>query len=216
MRTNPFYDVWLFLIGAQPDQVNLGFGRWIVTALFLGLLAGSIAIAVREWRADPAQRSAAHVFTWLFRTMMGAMWFQGALWKLPFPRSPGFSYWTEQIALTAAFEIHRDFAREVMLPLLPLFQAPVFLAELFMGATLMLGLAVRLSSALGILFVLHLWLGLYLHEHEWPWLFWFMIFTLGMFIIHNAGRSLGLDAAFRREPPSWLKGRLARLYALAS
>ena len=216
IRTNPFHDVWLFQIGAQPDQVNLGFGRWIVTALFLGLLAGSIVIAAREWRADPAQRSAAHGFTWLFRTMMGAMWFQGALWKLPFPRAPGFSYWPEQIAQTAPFEVHRDFAREVMLPLLPLFQAPVFLPELFMGITLMLGLMVRLSSALGILFVLHLWLGLYLHEHEWPWLFWFMIFTLGMFIIHSAGRSLGLDAALRREPPSWLKGRLARLYALAS
>lgn len=184
--------------------------------MFLGLLAGSFAIAVREWRADPAQRSAAHGFTWLFRTMMGAMWFQGALWKLPFPRAPGFSYWTEQIAQTAAFEVHRDFARDVMLPLLPLFQAPVFFAELFMGVTLMLGLVVRLSSALGILFVLHLWLGLYLHEHEWPWLFWFMIFTLAMFIIHHAGRSLGLDAAFRRDPPAWLKGRPARLYALAS
>jgi uncharacterized membrane protein YphA (DoxX/SURF4 family) len=216
MRTNPFHDVWLFLIGAQPDQVGLGFGRWIVTPLFLGLLAGSIAIAAREWRADPAQRTAAHAVTWLFRTMMGAMWFQGALWKLPLPRSPGFSYWSEQIAQHAAFEFHRAIARDVMLPWLPLFQAPVFLVELFMGVTLMLGLAVRLSSAVGILFVLHLWLGLYLHPHEWPWLFWFMVFTLGLFIVHNAGRSLGLDAAFRRNPPAWLKGRLARLYALAS
>jgi uncharacterized membrane protein YphA (DoxX/SURF4 family) len=216
MRTNPFYDVWLFLIGAQPDQVNLGFGRWIVTVLFLGLLAGSIAIAVREWRVDPAQRTAAHAVTWLFRTMMGAMWFQGALWKLPLPRSPGFHYWTEQLAEHAAFEFHRTIVRDVILPWLPVFQAPVFLLELSMGISLMLGFAVRLASAVGILFVLHLWLGLYLHPHEWPWLFWFMVFTLGLFIVHNAGRSLGLDATLRRSPPSWAKGRLGRLYALAS
>jgi len=24
MRTNPFYDTWLFLIGQQPDQTALG------------------------------------------------------------------------------------------------------------------------------------------------------------------------------------------------
>lgn len=216
MRTNPFQDTWLFLIGAQPDQVTLGIWRWLVVALFLGLLVGSAAIAMREWRADPAQRTAGHVFTWGFRTMMGAMWFQGALWKLPLPRSDGFFFWTGQIAENAAFEIHRAIARDIMLPYLPVFQGPVFLVEMFMAATLMLGFAVRFSSALGILFVLQLWLGLYRVSYEWPWLFWFMVFTLGMFIIHHAGRSLGLDATFRRQPPAWARGTIGRYYRLAS
>jgi hypothetical protein len=82
------------------------------------------------------------------------------------------------------------------------------------AASLMLGLAVRLSRALAIAFVLQLWLGLYRVDIEWPWLFWFMVFTLGFFIAHGAGRSLGLDALLRREgrlsPPA------ARLHATVS
>ena len=214
MRTDPFTDSFLFLIGQQPDQQALGIFGWIFLALFWALLIGSVLLAVRNWRADPAQRSAAHLWTWVARTMMGAMWFQGALWKLPLPQSPGFFHWTSQIAEHAAFGWHRALATEVMLPLLPLFQAVGFFGEMFFAVSLMLGVAVRLSSLLAIGFVVQLWLGLYRVDFEWPWLFWFMIFTLGWFIVHRAGRSLGLDALLLREnrlaPPA------ARWHALAS
>ena len=214
MRTDPFTDSVLFLIGQQPDQQVLGIFGWLFVALFWALLVGSVLIAARNWRADPAQRSAADVWTWIARTMMGAMWFQGALWKLPFPQSPGFFHWTSQIAEHAAFAWHRALAAEVMLPLLPLFQAVAFSGEMFFAISLMLGFAVRVSSLLAIGFVVQLWLGLYRVDFEWPWLFWFMIFTLGWFIVHRAGRSLGLDALLLREkrlPPS-----VARWHALAS
>jgi uncharacterized membrane protein YphA (DoxX/SURF4 family) len=214
MRTNPFADTWMFLIGQQPDQQALGIFGWVFLALFWALLIGSVVIAARNWRADPAQRTAADLWTWVARTMMGAMWFQGALWKLPLPQSPGFFHWTGQIAEHAAFGWHRALASEVMLPLLPLFQAVAFLGEMAFAVSLMLGLAVRLSSLLAIGFVVQLWLGLYRVDFEWPWLFWFMIFTLGWFIVHRAGRSLGLDALLlrgNRLPPG-----LARWHALAS
>ncbi|HEV7267993.1 MAG TPA: TQO small subunit DoxD [Falsiroseomonas sp.] len=214
MRTDPFTDTLDFLLGQQPDQLALGAWRWLLMLLFYALLAGSVALAVRNWRADPTQRSAVHVWAWVARTMMGAMWFQGAFWKLPLPRSNGFSYWTEQIAENAAFAFHRSFASEVMLPSLPLFQSIAFLSEMFFAITLMLGFAVRLSSVLAIGFVLQLWLGLYRHEHEWPWLFWFMVFTLGFFIVLRAGRSLGLDAVLRREER--LSPTAARLHTVAS
>lgn len=214
MRTDPFTDSFLFLIGQQPDQQALGFFGWVFLALFWALLIGGIVIARRNWMADPSQRSAAHLWTWFARTMMGAMWFQGALWKLPLPQSPGFFHWTSQIAEHAAFGWHRALAREVMLPLLPLFQAVAFSGEMLFAISLMLGLAVRASSLLAIGFVVQLWLGLYHVDYEWPWLFWFMIFTLGWFIVHRAGRSLGLDALLLREkrlaPPA------ARWHALAS
>ncbi|WP_291295730.1 hypothetical protein [Elioraea sp.] len=214
MRTNPFTDTFQFLIGQQPDQLTLGLFGWVFLALFWALLIGSVVIAVRNWQADPAQRSAAHLWTWVARTMMGAMWFQGALWKLPFPQSPGFFHWTSQIAEHAAFGWHRALASEVMLPLLPLFQAVAFFGEMFFAISLMLGLAVRLSSLLAIGFVVQLWLGLYRVSFEWPWLFWFMIFTLGWFIVHRAGRSLGLDAVLLRERR--LSPPLARWHALVS
>jgi uncharacterized membrane protein YphA (DoxX/SURF4 family) len=145
---------------------------------------------------------------------MGAMWFQGALWKLPLPQSPGFFHWTSQIAEHAAFGWHRALASEVMLPLLPLFQSIAFLGEMGFAISLMLGLAVRVSSLLAIGFVLQLWLGLYRVDFEWPWLFWFMIFTLGWFIVHRAGRSLGLDALLLRR--GRLAPPLARWHALVS
>jgi hypothetical protein len=216
MRTNPFYDTWLFLIGAQPDQVALGAWRWPLALLFLGLLVASVLVARENWRADPTQRTAGHLWTWLFRVMMGAMWFQGSLWKLPFPRSDGFAFWASQIAENAAFGFHRAFAAEVMLPYLHLFQPVAFLAEMSFAISLILGIAVRLSSALAIGFVLQLWLGLYHVDYEWPWLFWFMIFTLGLFIIHGVGRSLGLDAVLRRRAaarPDWALGRVHGLVA---
>jgi len=214
MRTDPFTDSLMFLIGQQPDQLALGLFGWVFLALFWALLIGSVAIAAISWRADPAQRSAAHLWTWVARTMMGAMWFQGALWKLPFPQSPGFFHWTSQIAEHAAFGWHRALASEVMLPLLPLFQSVAFLGEMAFAISLMLGLAVRLSSLLAIGFVVQLWLGLYRVDFEWPWLFWFMIFTLGWFIVHRAGRSLGLDGLLLRQ--GRLAPPLARWHALAS
>jgi hypothetical protein len=214
MRTDPFTDSFLFLIGQQPDQQALGLFGWLLLALFWALLVGSIGLAVRNWRADPAQRSAVHLWTWFARTMMGAMWFQGALWKLPFPQSPGFFHWTSQIAEHAAFGWHRALASQVMLPLLPLFQAVAFSGEMFFAVSLMLGFAVRVSSLLAIGFVVQLWLGLYHVDFEWPWLFWFMIFTQGWFIVHRAGRSLGLDALLLREQRLTLPA--ARWHALAS
>lgn len=214
MRTDPFSDSLQFLIGQQPDQQALGVFGWLLLALFWALLIGSIVIALRNWQADPAQRSAAHVWTWIARTMMGAMWFQGSLWKLPFPQSPGFAYWTGQIAEHAAFGWHRALAADVMLPLLPMFQAVAFFSEMAFAISLMLGFAVRLSSLLAIGFVLQLWLGLYRVDIEWPWLFWFMIFSLSWFIVHRAGRSLGLDALLLRE--NRLSPQVARWHALAS
>ena len=53
-------------------------------------------------------------------------------------------------------------------------------------------------AAIGILFVAQLWLGLYRQPEEWPWLYVFLMFTLGFFVVTNTGRSLGLDALLTR------------------
>ena len=51
-----------------------------------------------------------------------------------------------------------------------------------------------------MLFTLHLWLGLYRHPSEWPWLYIFLVFVQGYFFLDNAGKSLGLDALLARRP----------------
>jgi hypothetical protein len=59
-------------------------------------LIASIVIAVRNWQADPAQRNARTLGIAFTRVLIGCMWFQGSLWKLPLPASEGLRYWTEQ------------------------------------------------------------------------------------------------------------------------
>ena len=205
MRTNPFYDAWLFLIGSTSDHKNSGIG-WLLTALFLALLVASIWIARTNWNQDPAQRSKERLATWFMRVMIGAMWFQGSLWKLPLPVSGGFAGWTKALAENAAFGFHRWIATNIFVPLLPVINPLVFLTELSLAIAFILGFLVRPMGVIGMLFVAHLWLGLYLNAAEWPWLYIFLIFVQGFFVLNNAGKSLGLDALFARAPIGPLAG----------
>jgi hypothetical protein len=213
MRTNPFYDTWLFLIGATGDHEGSGV-RWLLAVLFLGLLAASAWIAYRNWRDDAGQRTGAHLATWLMRVTIGAMWFQGSLWKLPLPVSGGFRFWTQQIADNAAFEFHRWIARTIFIPLISVIDPLVFLTELSLAVSFILGLWVRPMAVVGMLFATHLWLGIYHVDYEWPWLFVFLIFVQGFFFLNHAGKSLGFDALIARAPfaPFAGDGMIARLY----
>jgi uncharacterized membrane protein YphA (DoxX/SURF4 family) len=213
MRTNPFYDAWLFLIGHTSDHENSGVGP-LLTLLFLALLLGSLWVARQNWRQDPAQRTPQHLATWFMRFMIGAMWFQGSLWKLPLPVAGGFAGWTQSLTDNAAFEFHRWIARTVFVPLLPIINPLVYVTELSLAVALILGFMVRPMSVIGMLFVAQLWLGLYLHPGEWPWTYIFLIFVQGFFLLNHAGKSLGLDAQLARAPFAPFAGDnlVARLY----
>ena len=131
MRTNPFYDSWLFLIGAQGDQTGLGAWRWLFVAFFVALLVGTVAIALYRMAEDPEQRSGQHLLRWLLRTLVGAMWFQGMLWKLPmFSNQNGLYYWTNEMVGHAAFPFYSEIVTGFLLPYFNLVNPLVFLAEL--------------------------------------------------------------------------------------
>ena len=89
MRTNSFYDAWLFLTGSTGEHEASGVG-WLLTVLYLALLIASIAIAYRNWGQDASQRTMGHLATWFMRVMIGTMWYQGSIWKLPLPVAGGF------------------------------------------------------------------------------------------------------------------------------
>ena len=199
MPKTPITDVWQFLTGMTGDYLELGAWRFPILALFWTLFIASVVIAFRNWQEDPAQRTGRHIGMWLARVLIGCMWFEGMLWKLPLPVSGGLQYWTEQEATRAAFEFHRGFVKDFLLPNLNLFGPLVFLAELTFAASMILGFAVRLVSVLAILFVLQLWLGIYLpgDPAEWPWSYIFLAMLMFLFTLHAAGRSLGLDAWLR-------------------
>lgn len=215
MKTNPFYDAWLFLLGRTGDHGNAGpFFWWVLTLGFLALIAASLWIARVNWSRDPSQRSVEHVATWGMRFLIGTMWYQGSLWKLPLPISGGLDGWTRQLAEHAAFDVHKWIATNIFIPALAVINPLVYLTELSLAVSFMLGFLVRPMAAVGMLFTLHLWLGLYRHPGEWPWLYIFLVFVQGFFVLHSAGRSLGLDALIARRPPGPFKGDglLARLY----
>jgi uncharacterized membrane protein YphA (DoxX/SURF4 family) len=213
MRTNPFVDAWLFLSGNTGEHRASGVG-WLLTALFLVLLAASIWIAWANWRQDATQRTKEHVATWFMRVMIGVMFYQGSIWKLPFPVAGGFEAATRPIAEYAAVEVHRWIAKNIFLQLLPVLDPLVYLTELSLAVCFILGFLVRPLGVIGMLFVAHLWLGLYRQPEEWPWLYVFLIFVQGFFVVTNAGRSLGLDGLIARSQAGPLSGSgvLARMY----
>jgi hypothetical protein len=217
--TNPISDLWDFLIGNTEDHDALGSWKYVLVALFITLVITSVVIAVRNWQEDPAQRTGRHLGTWFVRVLVGGMWFQGMLWKLPLPASAGLQYWTEQMSSRAAFAFHRQLVADVYLPYLHILGPIIFLAELTFTVSLILGLGVRLAGALGILFVLHLWLGIYQTgtPAEWPWSYIFLAILMFLFALHAAGRSLGCDAWLRRHVPAVREGTglLGRLLHVA-
>jgi uncharacterized membrane protein YphA (DoxX/SURF4 family) len=207
MPPNPFTDVWQFLTGTTGDYLHQGNWRYLILALFWALLLASIAVAFKNWQEDPSQRSGRHLGIWLVRILIGCLWFQGMLWKLPLPVSDGLQYWTEQETTNAAFEFHRAFMKDVVLPHMRVFGPIVFLAELAFAASMILGFAVRLVGVLAVAYVLQLWLGLYDSPSEWPWTYMCLAMLLFLFVIEGAGRSLGVDAWLRREVPAVREGK---------
>ncbi len=202
-----FTDVWQFLTGSTGDYLHQGNWRYLILALFWALLLASIAVAIRNWQEDSEQRTGRHFGIWLVRVLIGCMWFQGMLWKLPLPVSDGLQYWTEQESTSAAFEFHRNFMKDVALPHMTIFGPIVFLAELVFAGSMILGLAVRFVGVLGVAYTLQLWLGLYDNSSEWPWTYMFLAMLMLLFALEGAGRSLGLDARLRRQVPAVRDGK---------
>ena len=207
MPTNPFTDIWHFLTATTGDYLRLGGWRYLILVFFWVLFLAGLAIALQNWREDSEQRSGRHLGILLVRVLIGCLWFQGMLWKLPLPVSDGLQYWTEQESTSAAFEFHRTFMKDVVLPHMTIFGPIVFLAELVFAGSLMLGLAVRFVGVLAIAYTLQLWLGLYGNPSEWPWTYMCLALLTFMLVLDGAGRSLGLDAWLRRNVPAVRDGK---------
>ena len=209
MNHNPFSDTVQFLL--QP--------AW-TTAIFWLLLLGSIAVAVRVYRTMPTQRTIEHVGNWVFRLLIGCMWWQQTLWKLPpfytdHPEQPfgetGLAYWMGVMGKSAAIPLQADFVNNIVLPHFYLFAPAVYAAEVLTAVSLILGIFVRFWGLIGALQILNLWLGLYNAEGEWPWTYFFLLVIQLIFALHHYGRSLGLDALIVER---W-KGRRSLLGLLA-
>ena len=210
MRMNPISDAFEFLTQ----------GEW-TSYVFLLLTIASIAIAAINLRRDLSQRSVLHLWNWLARFFIGALWWQQSLWKLPptYTDNPdgsgGLRYWMDEMTKWASTGLQRHFVKDVVLPHFYFFAPQVYFSEVLIAVTLILGLFSRLGALVGTLMAINLWLGLYRSPAEWPWTYFFLIVVQIMLLVQRPGRSLGLDAILLRygkassDGGSW--GRLVRL-----
>jgi hypothetical protein len=208
MKHNPLSDVVDFL--QQPGWTTIVF--WV-------LLLASIVIAIYAFATIRDQRRPIHIWNWAFRLLIGCMWWQQTLWKLPpyytdHPDQPfgatGLAYWMGVMGKSAAIPEQAYFVNNIVLPHFYLFAPVVYALEVLTAVSLMLGIFVRLWGVIGALQILNLWLGLYNAEGEWPWTYFFLLVLQLIFAVHRYGRSLGLDAVIvaRPGPRDTLGGRL--------
>ena len=193
MRPNPIADAIEFLTGSSLFYV------------FILLVAASLIIAGINLSRDPGQRNGKDISIFVLRFFIGCMWWQQSLWKLPptytdhADGSGGLRYWVDRMVDGAAFQLQSDFVHYVVQPYFLAFAPIVYATEVFIGASLMTGTAVRLSGLLGAAMAMNLWLGLYHSRGEWPWTYFFLIVIQLMFALQRAGRSLGGDALIVRS-----------------
>jgi uncharacterized membrane protein YphA (DoxX/SURF4 family) len=192
MKNDPISDVVHFLL--QPG--------W-TTAIFWLLILASIAVAIYARATIEGQRSLPHAANWIFRFLIGSMWWQQTLWKLPpyytdHPDQPfgatGLAYWMGEMGKSAAIPLQADLVNHVVLPHFYLFAPAVYGLEVLTAVSLLLGVFVRLGGVIGALQILNLWLGLYNAQGEWPWTYFFLLVLMIIFAVHRYGRSLGIDA----------------------
>jgi uncharacterized membrane protein YphA (DoxX/SURF4 family) len=208
MNHNPISDVADFL--QQPGWTTYAF--WV-------LVLATVAIAVYALITIPGQRRATHLFDWVFRFLIGCMWWQQTLWKLPpyytdHPDQPfgetGLAYWMGVMGKSAAIPLQADFVNNIVLPHFYVFAPVVYTLEVLTAVSLILGIFVRFWAIIGALQIANLWLGLYNAQGEWPWTYFFLLVLQLIFAVHRYGRGLGVDAIItaRSRTPHTLGGTL--------
>src|SRR5262249_17432859 len=174
--------------------------------VFCMLLLAGIYIGLYNIRCDAQQRTAADSWLWIARLLIGGLWWQQTLWKLPptYTDNPdgvsgGLHFWVGEMVRNGAFSWHSAFVEKVIQPNFSFFAAQVYAAEVAIAVSLLLGIFTRLGGVIGALMALNLWLGLYRHPAEWPWTYFFLVIIQITFAVLHAGRSLGLDAVVVRR-----------------
>jgi hypothetical protein len=200
VNPDPATDVIVFL--TRP--------AWFTWVFWL-LLIASGAIAVYAVAQIPEQRTGRNFARWILRLLIGCMWWQQTLWKLPpyytdQPDAPfgttGLAVWMKIMGEHASIPLQADFVNNIVLPNFYSFAPIVYFAELLTALSLMLGAFVGLFGIIGALQILNLWLGLYSAPNEWPWTYFFLLVLQLIFAFDHYGRSLGVDALLAGRRPS--------------
>ena len=197
MRENPIGNALAFLVATD---------KFWFTVVFWLLLLASAATAAAAWRTNPAQRSLHHIGYGLMRVIVGIMWWQQSLWKIPPHYDWGLIHWMDVMVEHASTQLQSQLVRDLVLPNIAVFGPLVYAIEVAIAVSLILGLLTRVGAALGALMAINLWLGLYNAPGEWPWTYMFLLVLQLIFVINPPGRSLGIDALAWRGETTARKG----------
>lgn len=141
----------------------------------------------------------------LTRIAIGGLWLFSLRWKLPPDFAPdsgrGLLDYLQLEAQYPAFAFYGQFVESIVIPNFTFFAWIIFLAELFVGLSLLTGTLTRLGAAAGLLMALNLGIGMLAVPHEWPWSYIMLAMFHFVFFFAAAGRVLGVDA--------WLRKRLS-------
>ena len=145
------------------------------------------------------------------RIVIGFLWFQQLLWKLPpdFGCGPagdqGLCDWMKREIENPAVPLYGQFVENVVLPNIGVFGWLVWFAEAAIAVSLLLGLLTRLGGLLGFFQATNLLVGLAAVPHEWYWSYVMLALFCLLFALTGAGRFFGLDG--------YLRSRLVRSQA---
>jgi thiosulfate dehydrogenase [quinone] large subunit len=157
------------------------------------------------------------------RIIIGVLWFQQLLWKLPpdFGCGPagdqGLCDWIGREIQSPAIPAYAGFLRDLVLPNLGLFGWLVFFTEAAIAGSLLFGVLTRFGGLLGFAQATNLLIGLAAVPHEWYWTYAMLALFCLLFALTGAGRWLGLDGALlpRLRAATAGRGVLGRLLRLA-
>ncbi len=164
---------------------------WPTAVYWVVLLAG-LGIAFSAWQREPDQRSPRTAGLALLRLIVGTMWWQQSLWKIP-PNYGGLLFFMKEIVAHSSIPLQASMVGRYVVPNIAVFGPLVYLTEALIGISFMLGAFTRVFAVLGLLMALNLWVGLYSAPNEWPWTYGYLIVIQALFVIDPPGRRLGLE-----------------------
>ncbi len=164
------------------------------------------------------------------RIIIGYLWFQQTLWKLPSDfGSPGgcptslsakhlggLCDWMHREAAHAFVPLYGSFVKDVAIPNFGLFGSLTWLTETALAISLVLGLLGRLGGLVATLWAINLTIGLWAVPGEWYWTYVMLALLNAVFFATAANRYIGVDMFLRRYALSGPRTPIKRLIALAS
>jgi uncharacterized membrane protein YphA (DoxX/SURF4 family) len=145
-------------------------------------------------------RPAGWWFLGVARIVMGYMWYEQTLWKLPpnWGGPGGLRHWVEMSGQYAV-PWYRSFVNGFVLPNFGLFAPLVWAGETVIAITLASGFLGRFGGLLSALMGINLLLANGRLPNEWYWSYVFIALFGFTFFFTRAGRYLGVDALMIRR-----------------